>query len=156
MTAGQITALKSLAAQYPQLDKAVLWANGDASRPITGTTAPSLTPILTPIQRAKRKVLKAVASAAGLILADLQDPIGIDAKIQTWIAGLSAANQRIWLARLPAFYLALNEFAAAHLTDNEDATQDTGSQPTYGSTWAVTNGFPNGVTEDLIRESLRN
>ena len=159
MTAQQISDLKQLQATagIKDLQLVTFWAN-DATRSgsVTGTTAPNVVNVHDKWRQVKIDVLKAVATQASLVRADLAAPRTLDAKLQTWLAGLTAANRLIWLSRMGVFWQALFELTDGGIDLNPDATQDIGSLPVYGNSWSEQKGFGvNGVTRDLLEQALR-
>lgn len=153
MTAQQTTALKQLAASMPQLDRAVAYAN-DATQSGTKTSTPQpATAKWSAWDQARITQLRSLATAAGLQRSDLNDAATLNTKLTTWFGGLNSTQKANLVANILQFllYTLADQWADAQAAD-------TIAQPaavSYGPSWSAQNGFATGITEDMIREALK-
>lgn len=154
MTPEQRTALQQLAAQFPQFDRAVQWANGDESRPVVGPLPPALQDKWSVFDKYRIDKLRALANLASIANGDFDSPVTVESKLDTWWATTTQAQKNAVLLGLIKFSIAdlMDKMKNAQAADTVDLNA---GKVELGDTWAITNGFPNGITEDLIREAVK-
>lgn len=161
--AGDMAALKtqsrSLSASgMVLLPDQVAWMNGNASRAITGTTVTTNIVTRDDLTVKLEGVLRSIAPTYGITLTDtLASARAKFVAVYSTNTGNTAASI---LARdqvlddKATFQTAYAVLKSLDVTASA-ATTNVVSTPILGPSWAEANGFTKGITEDQIREALR-
>lgn len=129
------------------------------AKPVIGTTPANVVQVPRDQWDAqKRKVLRGIATAAGITKADLADAQLVGQKIVAWVGTLANADrEREQATRLPIFWITYSELRENwdDLASDDYTVQDTGSQPIYGVSDCEAISGNNRATGDDIETAQR-